>query len=222
MFGDYICVANNSLGTLKRTITLINGTKPPPPLYIKLRGVNSNTFDLDIGAKKSGPPDAMDIIGYRFEIIPVEQNQSNSGKWANARVVLKDFTEGKENLSKLIRNEKKTVENFDLFFGSHLGVTFLVNNLSPNTTYYIRVASRNRAGISDWEGPKEFRTHAKAVYGHAETTKSTEQSATQSTSTASTSKSPSHLISMNFIEILMLYSAYVTFSLSAWNCLLLN
>lgn len=102
VFGDYICVANNSLGTLKRTITLVNGTKPPPPSYITLRGVNSNTFDLDVGAKKIGPPDAMDIIGYRFEIIPVEQNQSSSGKWANPRVVLKDFTEGKENL-----NEKK-------------------------------------------------------------------------------------------------------------------
>lgn len=56
--------------------------------------MNSNTFDLDVGAKKIGPDDPMDIIGYRFELLQKEQNQSSPGNWMNARVVLKDFTEG--------------------------------------------------------------------------------------------------------------------------------
>lgn len=48
-------------------------------------------------------------------------------------------------------------------------MTYLVNNLSPNTTYLVRVASKNAAGLSDWMGPREFRTHAKAAFGtHAE------------------------------------------------------
>lgn len=78
---------------------LINGTKPNPPPYITLRGVNSNTFDLDVGAKKIGSPnDPMNIIGYRFELVPKEEHPNNGGKWMNARVVLKDFTDGAKNL----------------------------------------------------------------------------------------------------------------------------
>lgn len=84
------------------------------------RGVNSNTFDLDVGAKRTGSPNDMDIIGYQFEIVSTEEHRNNGGKWTNARVVSKDFTDG---------------------------VTYLINNLSPNTTYLIRVASRNRAGL---------------------------------------------------------------------------
>lgn len=94
-FGDYVCEANNSLGTLRRTIVLINGTKPNAPSHITLRGVNSNTFDLDVGAKKSSASSPMDIIGYRFEILSTEEYRNNGGKWTNARVVLKDFTDGK-------------------------------------------------------------------------------------------------------------------------------
>lgn len=41
------------------------------------------------------------------------------------------------------------------------GVTFLVNELSQNTTYLVRVAAKNVAGLSEWMGPKEFQTHAK-------------------------------------------------------------
>lgn len=74
---------------------LINGTKPNAPSHISLRGVNSETFDLDVGAKSGpDPPDPMDIIGYRFELLSTEEHRNNGGKWTNARVVLKDFTDG--------------------------------------------------------------------------------------------------------------------------------
>lgn len=94
LFGDYVCEANNSLGTLKRTITLLNGTKPPPPPHITLRGVNSKTFDLDVGAQRTGDPEPMDVVGYRFEILSKEDHRNNGAKWTSARVVLKDFTDG--------------------------------------------------------------------------------------------------------------------------------
>lgn len=94
LFGDYVCEANNSLGTLRRTITLLNGTKPPAPPHITLRGVNSKTFDLDVGAQKIGEDDPMDITGYRFEILSKEDHRNNGGKWTFARIVSKDFTDG--------------------------------------------------------------------------------------------------------------------------------
>lgn len=37
--------------------------------------------------------------------------------------------------------------------------------MQANTTYLVRVAARNPAGLSDWMGPKEFRTHAKVDDG---------------------------------------------------------
>lgn len=73
---------------------LINGTKPPAPPHITLRGVNSKTFDLDVGAQKNGAPDPMDITGYRFEIQSKEMHRNNGGKWTFAHVVTKDFTDG--------------------------------------------------------------------------------------------------------------------------------
>lgn len=94
LFGDYVCEAKNSLGVLKRTISLLNGTKPPAPAHITLRGLNSNTFDLDVGAKKPPKPDIMDINGYRFELISKEDSRNNGGKWTNPKVVIKDFTDG--------------------------------------------------------------------------------------------------------------------------------
>lgn len=41
---------------------------------------------------------------------------------------------------------------------SFLGATFLLNNLEANTTYLVRAASRNVAGLSDWTKVEKFRT----------------------------------------------------------------
>lgn len=161
MFGEYVCEAKNDLGTLKRTITLLNGTKPAPPPHITVHGHASNTFDLDIGAKKTGKPDPMDITGYRFELQSKEDNRNNGGKWVNPRVVVKGFADGRP----LNREYRECVEGSLTENPSTeclLGVTYLINDLAANTTYLIRVASFNAAGLSDWMGPKEFRTLAKA------------------------------------------------------------
>lgn len=64
VFGDYKCKAENSLGTLERIITLNQGVKPEKPPHIVLRGVNSDTFDVDVGAvRKTKERNPMDING---------------------------------------------------------------------------------------------------------------------------------------------------------------
>lgn len=94
-FGDYVCKAENALGILERVITLLNGTKPSRPTKLQLRGVNSNTFDIDVGAiREPGPRDPMEIIGYRFEIITINELKSNGGKWDRARVENFGFEDG--------------------------------------------------------------------------------------------------------------------------------
>ncbi|KAG4072544.1 hypothetical protein HA402_004633 [Bradysia odoriphaga] len=138
-FGEYKCKAENSLGTLERVITLTQGVKPEKPTNLALRGVNSDTFDVDVGAvRKTKERDPMDVNGYRFEIIESEKFRLGGRKWDNARVMILGFEDG---------------------------ITYLINNLSANTSYLVRVASRNPAGLSDWTGPKEFHTTPREPLG---------------------------------------------------------
>lgn len=132
--GDYVCEAKNHLGTLTRTIKLLNGTKPAAPRFIQLRGANSNTLDIDIGATRPSTPDLMDVLSYRFEIISLDEYRNNGNLWTNARAVEKVFTDG---------------------------MTYVIDSLKPNATYLVRVASKNLAGMSDWCGPQNLTTTSK-------------------------------------------------------------
>lgn len=94
-FGDYTCRAQNSLGVLERIITLMEGVKPEKPSNLALRGVNSDTFDVDVGAvRKTKTRNEMDINGYRFEIIESEKFRLDGRKWDNARVMILGFEDG--------------------------------------------------------------------------------------------------------------------------------
>lgn len=63
-FGDYKCKAENSLGTLERLISLKEGVKPEKPSNLALRGVNSDTFDVDVGAsRKTKERNPMEVNG---------------------------------------------------------------------------------------------------------------------------------------------------------------
>lgn len=47
------------------------------------------------------------------------------------------------------------------------GITYMLDDLKPDTDYLVRVASRNPSGLSDWMGPQDFRTHKAAETGSA-------------------------------------------------------
>ncbi|XP_055540722.1 neuroglian-like [Wyeomyia smithii] len=138
-FGKYKCEAKNELGTIARDIQLREGTKPDPPSRFQLRGVNSDTLDIDVGATKSHDvdPDHTTVIGYRFELIPTEEYAKHHN-WERAN--RRDFD----------------VED---------GVTYLLVHLIPDTKYLIRVAARNAAGLSEWTEVKEFSTHPLQPHG---------------------------------------------------------
>lgn len=82
------------------------------------------------------------------------------------------------------------------------GITYVIEDLKPDTAYLIRVASLNPSGLSDWMGPKEFRTHAKAGI-EADTSKGIQAT--------------SHSVVMNLIHLLILFKAYDLFSPYEWN-----
>lgn len=134
------------MGVSDHIINLIEGSKPESPKVFGLRGLSSDTFDVDVGAKVNTNRHKMDINGYRFELIPKEIYKKGNGSWSSSWV--KDFPIAD-------------------------GVTYLLGPLSENTTYLARVASRNIAGFSDWTETTEFSTLPKVPYIPSEASRST-------------------------------------------------
>lgn len=136
-FGEYKCKAKNELGYINQTINIVEGKKPDMPKVFFIRGLSSDTFDLDVGAKVDPKSvNIMDINGYRFELIPKEEFRARNS-WNGSMV--KDFAIAD-------------------------GATYLLSPLSENTTYMVRVAARNAAGHSDWTKTEEFTTLSKTPY----------------------------------------------------------
>ena len=101
-------------------------------------------MDIDVGAKRDPKStNLMDINGYRFELIPKQVFIAN-GNWQSAWI--KEFA----------------VED---------GATYLLSPLSHNTTYLVRVASRNLAGLSDWTETQEFTTLSNQPHKTSRSTK---------------------------------------------------
>lgn len=132
LFDMYKCKAANSQGAIERSTQLEKGTKPPPPSHLQLRGFNSNTFDVDVGSVRTTPVRTiMDVNGFRIEYMTDYEFKSAAGNWSYAK--RKDFP----------------FED---------GATFLIGNLEHNTTYLMRAASKNLAGLSDWTRVEKFTT----------------------------------------------------------------
>lgn len=74
---------------------MTEGVKPEKPSNLALRGVNSDTFDVDVGAvRKTKERNPMDINGYRFEIMESEKFRLEGRKWDHARVMILGFEDG--------------------------------------------------------------------------------------------------------------------------------
>lgn len=90
VFGDYLCKATNALGTLDQIITLLEGIKPPKPLDLRLRGVSSDTFNIEIQGpdlNQTQLPADMLPTGYRIQYRP----RGVTDKWTGADVT--DFND---------------------------------------------------------------------------------------------------------------------------------
>lgn len=120
-FGEYICKANNSRGSIDRMINLSEGRKPNSPSLCKVSKYHENTFVLEIQPRKARRTNPMDI--YRFKVEWIQAKNIESVNWLKA-------------------NEK--------YFYLQSDDDFILNSLSNNTDYFIRCASQNIAGLSEW------------------------------------------------------------------------
>lgn len=120
-FGEYVCKANNSRGSIDRVIILGEGRKPNSPSLCRVAKQFENKFLLDIQPRKARRTNQMDI--YRFKVEWLPGKNLDSINW-------------------LLANEK--------YFYLQSDDDFVLENLSNNTNYFIRCASQNIAGLSEW------------------------------------------------------------------------
>ncbi|XP_018907865.1 limbic system-associated membrane protein isoform X1 [Bemisia tabaci] len=120
-FGDYKCKVTNPLGTISKVFVLKEGVKPPKPEKVQLLQYGSNFALLDI----QRPLREDTVLGYRVEYIEGKKDNS-SKRWLNAKLF-----------------------NFDKHPPGSPS-EYRLTNLTEDTWYELRVASRNEAGISEF------------------------------------------------------------------------
>lgn len=202
-FGNYTCQVTNRLGTIEQTIELKRGQRPRPPILVKLRGYNSHTFDVaiihprtNVTGTLSGHHQthrhhnqhqspavtdySMEIKGFRIEYIPEADFKRDLGRWTNAQH--KDFAneEGIDFFLPPFRHVYDYVSSIFLWFLSifYAGASFLLTNLSANTTYLVRAAARNSAGFSEWTRVEKLKTLASPLTNEDTSQTSSTSSAT--------------------------------------------
>ncbi|XP_032294270.1 neural cell adhesion molecule 2 isoform X1 [Drosophila virilis] len=131
-FGDYKCKVANPLGMLERIIKLRPGAKPIGPTRFQLKRLFPDGFELDLRTPRmTNVSDEMQIYGYRVAYMSENDFKFSAGNWSQAKQ--RDFS-------------------------FHRGHRFIIPHLEGNTTYLVRAASRNLAGLSDWSSVKTFAT----------------------------------------------------------------
>ncbi|XP_034473648.1 neural cell adhesion molecule 2 [Drosophila innubila] len=137
-FGDYKCKVANPLGMLERVIKLRMGAKPIGPTRFQLKRLYPDAFELDLRTPRmTNVSDEMQIFGYRVAYMSENDFKYSAGNWSHAKQ--RDFS-------------------------FHRGHRFIIPHLEGNTTYLMRAASRNLAGLSDWSNVKIFATATAASW----------------------------------------------------------
>lgn len=165
-FGDYVCKASNSLGTLERVVVLQKGVKPEPP-SAAVKAVTADAIHLDIHPPSnhhhhSGNQEhhELDIIGYR-----VQWKRQGEQDWTEEST--HDFIKGGQ---------------------------YVISGLSHDTSYLLRVAAKNAAGVGDFANELHHRTG-----------KITADSVTgDSTSSAISIHVPPNLLFHLFLQVILL------------------
>lgn len=116
-------------------IHLKEGIQPLTPHKFELLGKGNESLEFYLGSQDNDSSESMKINKYRFEMLTKDNFENNESEWKYQNIVD-------------VHAEKNS--------------TYLMEKLQPNTTYLIRVASINVAGLSEWTEIKEFTTLAHA------------------------------------------------------------
>lgn len=130
VFGDYKCKATNRLGKLEKFITLQQGVQPDPPDLVRLRESSGFSLKLDIqGPDMSNRTVASSMHPSGYRVQYKAVEEYLD--WDHSATV--DFIKREDNI-------------------------YTLEELDKDTSYEIRVATRNLAGISDYTNSSIYKT----------------------------------------------------------------
>ncbi|XP_046387783.1 neural cell adhesion molecule 2-like [Ischnura elegans] len=133
-FGGYVCKASNSLGTLERVVVLQKGTKPGAPTAV-IRGASADSIHLEIHPPQPSNHHHHNVDhGHEHHELPiigyrVQWKREKDQGWAHANA--QDFVKDG---------------------------AYIISGLSSDTSYLVRVAARNAAGVGDYAKELYHRT----------------------------------------------------------------
>lgn len=132
-YGSYKCKPKNELGHDEYFVFVERGERPSKPEKFFLQGRGLDILDVNLGTFEEIPDDPMRITLYRFEMMVKDDFIEIGSVWKYQNI--RDVP-------------------------AKANTTYTVSALQPNTTYLMRVASINAAGLSEWTETKEFTTLA--------------------------------------------------------------
>ncbi|XP_045529255.1 neural cell adhesion molecule 1 [Pieris brassicae] len=132
-FGQYKCSANNSKGQVTILYDVSPGNKPNSPDFVELVSKSKTELTFNVTCSTcnmatteedmSEDPKNLTVLGYSFQV--VAEQEGFLADWDAAVEFIKDIKEFNDTL-------------------------FTLGPLANDTTYHVRVRTRNAAGFSEW------------------------------------------------------------------------
>ncbi|XP_034230300.1 hemicentin-2-like [Thrips palmi] len=138
VFGKYRCRAKNEIGSVQRDILLQQGVQPKPPHHVTVASVGATIAVLDVQTPVVGP-----------KVQQSTQSSHKSGKDGASAAATKN-PGANDTLGYRVRLTR-TINGTDLSFEQDCDpAPCQLRSLTPGTNYTTRIATRGRAGLSDW------------------------------------------------------------------------
>ncbi|KAJ1519304.1 hypothetical protein ONE63_004603 [Megalurothrips usitatus] len=139
VFGKYKCVARNKFNNVTKEILLQQGFKPKPPHHVEVAKVSSTTAILEV---------ATPVVGPKVQQSTHKSGSNSSGGGGNSSKSgnVNDTLGYRVRLTRVTNGTDYTVEQ------ECEPAPCRLHNLTPNTNYTMLIATKGKAGLSDWVG----------------------------------------------------------------------
>ncbi|XP_052122399.1 neural cell adhesion molecule 2-like isoform X2 [Frankliniella occidentalis] len=155
VFGKYTCIARNQLGNVTRIIQLQQGLKPNPPRVVVLTSASATTAQLDVSSPVVGPKvqhstqKSGSNTGGSSSAGGASSSGGNSSSKSNG---------ANDTLGYRVRLTRITNGTSYSFEQECEPAPCRLYNLTPGSNYTMRIATKGRAGLSDWVNGPMFQT----------------------------------------------------------------
>lgn len=149
LFGKYRCKAKNEIGAISRDIHLMQGVQPKPPHHVAVASVGATIAVLDVQVPVVAPK-----VQQSTQVSSQSQGSHKSGSSKDSSSSSSKSAGANDTLGYRVRLTR-TVNGTDLTFEQDCEpAPCQLRSLTPGTNYTTRIATRGRAGLSDWvSGP---------------------------------------------------------------------